>query len=196
MHDFSFGSLSPTVLGELLEVSTPQFPKQTINGNTEPSIFRQHASAALPSSAHTLACYLLRFPHVFYFMPLLIQIFPAPISVVTKEAVENQWAQSWEPRVSPVSPFEPLGMGLRSVTRSLITLSKPACKCKWELVCSPQVKASNEKAGVVYTREERLTDSNPSPRITEEKESREKVLFSLSNLRIKSGKEGELWLGF
>lgn len=46
-----------------------------------------------------------------------------------------------------------------------------------------------KRAGVVYTGEERLTDSNPSPRITEEKESGEKVLFSLSNLRIKSGKE-------
>lgn len=54
-----------------------------------------------------------------------------------------------------------------------------------------------KRAGVVYTGGERLTDSNPSPRITEEKESREKVLFSLSNLRIKSGKEegGEVWLG-
>lgn len=56
------------------------------------------------SSAHTLASYLLHFPHVFYFMPLLIQVFPAPISAVTKEAVENQWARSWETGASPVYP--------------------------------------------------------------------------------------------
>lgn len=131
-----------TVLGELLQVSTARLPKQTTSGNAEPSIFRQRALLALRSSARTPAWCLLRFPRVFCFMLLLIQVFPAPISVVTKEAVENQWAQSWEPGVSPVPPFEPLGMGLLSVTWSLITLSKPARKCEWELVCPPPLPAS------------------------------------------------------
>lgn len=53
----------------------------------------------------------------------------------------------------------------------------------------PKSRLKNEKAGVVYTGEERLTDSNPSLRIKGEKERGMGVLFSLSNLRIKSGKE-------
>lgn len=99
---------------------------------------------------HTLACYLLCFARVFYFMPLLIQVFPAPISVVTKEAVENQWAQSWETGVSPAYPLDPLGTGLLSVTWSLTTLSKPAWKCKWELVCSPKSRLKMKRL-VLFT---------------------------------------------
>jgi hypothetical protein len=90
MHDFSFVNPSPNVLGELLQVSTPRLPEGTTTGTTEASTLLQQASSTLRSSAHTLACYLLHFTHVFYFMPLLIQVFPAPISAVTKEAVENQ----------------------------------------------------------------------------------------------------------
>lgn len=123
-------------------------------------------------------------------MLLLIQVFPAPISAVTKEAVSNQWAQSWETGTSPTDPFDPPGTGLPSGTWRLKTLSRPAPKLKSKLACL----ASHHLEGKHWCclhwgrkgdRQESLTEAYW------EKESRVDVLFSLWNYRSKTGQRGK-----
>lgn len=156
----------------------------------KPQFFHHKLRGPCATQPHTPPCYSLRFTHVFYFMLLLIQVFPAPISAVTKEAVSNQWAQSWETGASPAYPFDPPGTGLPSGTWSLKTLSRPASKSKWELACLTSQRLEGKhwcclRWGSKGDRQESLTEDYW------EKESRVDVLFSLWNYRIKTGHRGK-----